>query len=63
MKPPFPLVAVLRTEEIHRNDEEERLEDETPDTDANKYMPCLLAACSSGVPKVVTTALDTVVKV
>ncbi|CAM9437554.1 unnamed protein product, partial [Ectocarpus sp. 4 AP-2014] len=49
-------------EEIHRNDEEERLEDETPDTDANKYMPCLLAACSSGVPKVVTTALDTVVK-
>ncbi|CAM9798495.1 unnamed protein product, partial [Ectocarpus fasciculatus] len=49
-------------EEIHRNDEEELQEDETADTDANKYMPCLLAACSSGVPKVVTTALDTIVK-
>ncbi len=26
-------------------------------------MPCLLEACSSGVPKVVTTALDAIVKV
>lgn len=36
---------------------------DAPDTDANKYMSCLLAACGSGVPKVVTTALDAVVKV
>lgn len=42
---------------------EEREDGEAPDTDANKYMPCLLAACSSGVPRVVATALDAIVKV
>eukprot|EP00752_Nemacystus_decipiens_P007866 g7027.t2 len=45
------------------NDQEQaRQEGEPPDTEANKYMPCLLAACASGVPKVVTTALDAIVK-
>lgn len=43
--------------------EQEKQEGEAPDTKANKHMPCLLAACASGVPKVVTTALDAVVKV
>lgn len=43
--------------------EQARQEGEAADTEANKYMPCLLAACASGVPKVVTTALDAVVKV
>lgn len=44
-------------------EEQAREEGEAPDTEANKYMPCLLAACASGVPKVVTTALDAIVKV
>ncbi|CAM9332092.1 unnamed protein product, partial [Hapterophycus canaliculatus] len=42
--------------------EQGRQEGEAPDTEANKYMPCLLAACASGVPRVVTTALDAIVK-
>lgn len=44
-------------------EEQERQEGDAPDTEGNKYMPCLLAACASGVPRVVTTALDAVVKV
>lgn len=47
---------------VHREGQV-RVEGDAPDTEANKYMPCLLAACSSGVPKVVTTGLDAVVKV
>lgn len=52
--------AVINAQEQARQEQE----GEAPaDTEANKYMPCLLAACASGVPKVVTTALDAIVKV
>lgn len=52
-----PSAAVINEQE------QARQEGEAPDTEANKYMPRLLAACASGVPKVVTTALDAIVKV
>lgn len=49
---------------IHEEGEEARGEGEAPvETEKNKHMPCLLAACASGVPRVVTTALDAIVKV
>lgn len=57
-----PLLAVGGTALIHAQ-EQARQDGEAPDTEANKHMPCLLAACASGVPRVVTTALDAIVKV
>lgn len=57
-----PLVVLLSAALIHEQ-EQAREEGEALDTEANKHMPCLLAACASGVPKVVTTALDAIVKV
>lgn len=60
----FYCCLLLLTALIHVQEEaREAREDAAPDTEANKYMPCLLAACGSGVPKVVTTALDAIVKV
>lgn len=48
---------------VVREEQEEREEGQPADTEGNKYMPCLLEACSSNVPKLVTTALDAIVKV
>lgn len=56
------MTALLETAFIHQEDVE-REEGAAPDTEANKYVPGLLTACSSGVPKIVTTALDAIVKV
>lgn len=56
-------VLCVRLSAFVRREGQARVEGDAPDTEANKYMPCLLGACSSGVPKVVTTGLDAVVKV
>lgn len=48
---------------VIQREQESRPDGEAPDTEANKYMPCFLQACGSGLPKVVATALDAIVKV
>lgn len=46
-----------------QREQEAREDGKDADTDANKYMTCLLEACASNTPKLVTTALDAMVKV
>lgn len=64
----FSWCAFSRLKALIREEEEAAEEakgegDEASVPEKNKHMPCLLAACASGVPRVVTTALDAIVKV
>ena len=65
VSPVYAYLGSSRTEALIHEEEgrEAGGEGEAPATEKNKHMPCLLAACASGVPRVVTTALDAIVKV